>query len=65
MAVIGGFAICDPTVDVGFVKLMSDSFWKQGLLDEYSVLLFCHLCCSSCVIFRKISFSMYDDLFCQ
>jgi hypothetical protein len=36
------FSNCNPTVDVGFVKLRftSDTFlWKEGLEDEYSVLL--------------------------
>jgi hypothetical protein len=28
--------------------------WKQGRQDEYSVLLTCHICCSSYVIFETI-----------
>jgi hypothetical protein len=48
------FSYCSPAVDVVFVKLTSDSFCgKQGLQDEYSVLLSCHLCCSVSVIFRN------------
>jgi hypothetical protein len=36
--------------------------WKQGLQDEYSFLLTCHLCCSSCD-FSKQSLSVYGSLF--
>jgi hypothetical protein len=32
------FSNCSPTVDVGFVKLTSDSSWGNSLQDEYSVL---------------------------
>jgi hypothetical protein len=31
------FSSCSPTMDVGFVKLTSDSFCGNGLQDEYSV----------------------------
>jgi hypothetical protein len=63
---------CSPTLDVGFVKLtlltldrVGQFSWKQGLQDEYSVPLSCHLCCSSSVIFQNnpqpttISFCQY------
>jgi hypothetical protein len=39
--------------------------WKQSLRDEYSVLLSCHLCCSSSVIFRKNSFQCTTISFYQ
>jgi hypothetical protein len=51
---------CSPTVDVGFVKVTLDRFCGKRV---FSIQFCCHLCCSSCVIFLKQFFSMYDDLF--
>jgi hypothetical protein len=45
------FSSCSLIMDVEFVKLTSHSFCGNGL--EYSVLLSCHLCCSSAVMFRS------------
>jgi hypothetical protein len=33
------FGSCSPTVDVGYMELMSGNFCGNGLQDEYSVLL--------------------------
>jgi hypothetical protein len=47
------FSNCNPTVDVGFVKLTSVSFCRNRVFKKNIVLLSCHLCCSSSVIFRN------------
>jgi hypothetical protein len=55
------FSNCSPAVGVGLVKFTLDFFFlKQGLQDEYSVLLSSALQLFS--NFSKQSFSMYEDL---
>jgi hypothetical protein len=51
------FSNCSPTMDVGFVKLTSDSFCGNGLQDEYSVLL------SSAVLFQNRTSLQFSDSF--
>jgi hypothetical protein len=41
------------TMDIGFVKLTSDSFVETRFSNEYSVLLFSYVCCGISVIFRN------------
>jgi hypothetical protein len=53
------FSNCSSTADIVSVKLTSDGcLWKQGLQDEYSVLL------QEFYDFSKQSFSVYDGPLC-
>jgi hypothetical protein len=46
------FSKCSHTMDVGFVKLMSESFCENGIF-KMNIQFCCHLCCCISVIFRK------------
>jgi hypothetical protein len=58
------FGSCSLTVDVGFVKLTSDSFCGNRVY-KMNIELCCHLCCSSCVIFWNRSSQCMTVSFCQ
>jgi hypothetical protein len=58
------FSSCSPTVDVGFVKLTSDSFCGNSDL-KMNIQFFCHLCCSRFVIFRNNPSLCTTISFCQ
>jgi hypothetical protein len=47
------FSNCSPTVDVGFVKLTSDSFCGNRVF-KMNIQFCCHLCCSK----RKVKMSL-------
>jgi hypothetical protein len=44
---------CSPTVDVGFVKLTSASFWGNTSSRWIHIQFCCHLCCNRTVIIRN------------
>jgi hypothetical protein len=46
------FSSCSPTLDVRFVKIMSDSFCGNRVF-KMNIQFWCHLCCSSSVIFQN------------
>jgi hypothetical protein len=46
------FSSCSPTMDVGFVKLTLGSFYGNKVF-TVNIQFCCHLCCSSCAIFRN------------
>jgi hypothetical protein len=47
------FSNCSPTVDVGFVKLMSDGFCRNRVF-KMNIQFCCHLCCISSVVFEIV-----------
>jgi len=49
------------TMDVGFMKLSSNSFWGNTVF-EMNIEFCCHLCCSSSMILTQSS-SIYGDPF--
>jgi hypothetical protein len=53
-----------PTVNVGFVKLASDSFCGNMVL-KMNIRFCCHLCCSSSLIFRNNPSHCTRISFCQ
>jgi hypothetical protein len=56
------FSNCSPTVNVGFMKLMLDSFCGNRLI-KMNIQFCCPVTCAAVVVyFSKQSFSMYDDL---
>jgi hypothetical protein len=56
-----GFRNCSLTVDVGFVKLTSDSFCGSRVF-KINIQFCCHLCYSSSVIFKTVLINVWQSL---
>jgi hypothetical protein len=53
------FSSCNPTVDIGFVKLTSDSFCGSGVF-KMSIQFCCPVTCAAAVVIFFKQFLVYD-----